>query len=41
MMAPAPMKISVNAPTNSAMAFREAAIAISRLRARRIDAAYF
>jgi hypothetical protein len=40
MIAPAPMKISVKAPMNSAMAFRQAAIATSRLRPRRIDGPY-
>ena len=34
------MKINVKAPTNSAMAFLQAAIAISRLRARRTGEAY-
>jgi hypothetical protein len=34
------MKISVKAPMNSAMAFFQASIAISRLRARRIEGAY-
>jgi hypothetical protein len=34
------MKISVKAPMNSAVAFLHAAIAISRLQARRIDVAY-
>jgi len=39
-MAPAPMKISVKAPMNSATPFRHAAIGISRLPRRRSDAVY-